>query len=378
MPSDETVRGAQALFEAGFSLYEARSWDAAAEMLTRALALDPGNATAWYRLGNAREEQGQDVGAASCFERAVALDPGHAQALNNLGAALQRLGRTLDAEKAYRSACRLNPTLREPHLNLGRLLAARGEQAQAAACYRDALAHNAGDPMLTHLLAAATYQAAGRAPAGYVSTLFDEQAARFDRHLVTDLGYRIPEQLAGLIGPMLGRGARVLDLGCGTGLVGTALAGRGFHIQGVDLSAGMLERAAQGGLYASLAQMDVLEYLERAPANSLDAIVAADVFIYIGDLRKVFTEIGRVLVPGGLFAFSIESVADGSPYRLMPSGRFSHSSAHLLELSKSAQLAVMQRGDTRIRREGSGYAAGEVLLLRREISRSTSHSSPAS
>lgn len=325
--------------------------------------MDADDARAWYRLGNQREDEGRDAEALACFERAVALDPAHAKSWNNLGAASQRLGQSGRAEQAYRTALLHDPALLQPNLNLGRLHEVRGEFSLAADCYRAALSHHPGEPMLQHLLAAASGETTHRAPPGYVESLFDEQAPRFDAHLVGDLDYRIPERLAELLRPALPTGsARILDLGCGTGLCGAVLAGNGIELVGVDLSAGMLREAEKRGIYARLLRQDALEALQACPQGGFEAVVAADVFIYIGELSDVFAAVARVLAPGGAFAFSVEALDEGD-YRLLPSGRYAHSIAYLRRLAQESGLQFGRVSAARIRRDGKGYAAGSILLL---------------
>ncbi len=228
---------------------------------------NPQDAGGWYRLGNEREDEGRDAEALECFERAIAMDPEHAKAWNNLGTASQRLGDLARAEEAYRTA----------------------------------LAHDPGDGMLAHLFAAAAGRNPERAPRQYVEALFDQQAPRFEEHLVNDLGYRIPGLLADLVRPTLvQRPARVLDLGCGTGLAGAALkectralAVDGIELTGVDLSTGMLQQAARRGIYATLEQADALDALAACAEGGLAAVIAADVFIYIGELREIFAAAAR-------------------------------------------------------------------------------------
>lgn len=341
--------------------YDAQRWDEAGIAFDRALALDASPARAWYRLGNVREEQGRDLDAEACFEKAVALEPTHAQAWNNLGGARQRLGHAHAAD-AYRRAMAADPRLTQPYLNLGRLAVERGDQAGAIEHFSAALAQHPGDPTFEHLLAAARGRNTAIAPPGYVTALFDGIAGQFEHHLVADLEYRVPADLAALARPGLAAGSRVMDLGCGTGLIGTALAGSGARITGVDLSPRMLDISARGGAYEQLELGDVVEVMRRSAAASLQAVFAADVFIYLGNLEGVFAEVARALAPGGLFAFSVEGT-ESSSYQLLPTGRYAHSAGYLRALAARHQLQERRLERARIRRQGSGYAEGWLALL---------------
>jgi predicted TPR repeat methyltransferase len=347
--------------------YVAQRWSDAGTAYERALALDPRRAQAWYRLGNVREEEGRDADALACFEKAVALEPLHAQAWNNLGGARQRLGHLEEAVAAFRAAVRADPHLPQPYLNLGRLAEAHGERAEAAGWFRAGLAQHPRDATLQHLAAAASGVNTKSAPRDYVVNLFDAQAPQFERHLVEELDYRTPEGLARLIRPMLqafSSPTRILDLGCGTGLVGAALAGPDVRLVGVDLSPRMLELAAARGIYAQLEQADVADFLDRQPAGSAQAIVAADVFIYIGDLDAIFVSATRTLSPGGVFAFSVEGLDEGT-YRLQGSGRYAQSLAYLRELAAAYGMVERALERTRIRREKDAYAEGWLVVLGR-------------
>ncbi len=356
--------------------YDAQRWNDAGPAFERALALDPRQARAWYRLGNVREEQGRDDAALACFDRAVALDPSNAQAWNNLGGARQRLGREEQAIAAYRRAMAADPWLPQPCLNLGRLAGSRGDHALAAECFQAGLAHHPGDPTFEHLVAAAAGSNTARAPDAYVTALFDGLAPRFEQHLVQDLGYRIPEALAQLVRPRLqnlrgaGAPARVVDLGCGTGLVGVALAAAGAEITGVDLSPSMLGIAAGRGAYAHLEQGELVEVLARIAAGSVQAVLAADVFIYVGDLAAVFAQVARVLAPGGLFAMSVEGLEEGD-YKLRPTGRYAQSPDYLRELAVRSGLQERKIGAAPIRREGSGHVEGWIALFARDGAQAT-------
>jgi predicted TPR repeat methyltransferase len=369
-----TARSSADWLAEGNAHYAARDWNEAGVALEHSLALDSRQADAWYRLGNVREEQGHDdLAAVACFENAVALDPSHARAWNNLGAAQERLGLGEQAVASYRNAMQADPALAQACLNRGRLAGARGDHALAAACFETGLNHHPGDPTFEHLSAASAGRSTARAPEGYVTNLFDGLARQFERHLVNDLQYQVPEALAKLVRPELdaARGvatrARVIDLGCGTGLVGMALAAAGAEIIGVDLSPRMLEIAARRGAYAKLEQGELVEVLARTSAGSVRAVLAADVFIYIGDLAAVFAAVARVLAPQGLFALSVEGL-EGGTYSLQPTGRYAQSPGYLRALAAQSGLEERRLERTLIRREGRGHAEGWLALFAKRAS----------
>jgi 2-polyprenyl-6-hydroxyphenyl methylase/3-demethylubiquinone-9 3-methyltransferase len=99
-------------------------------------------------------------------------------------------------------------------------------------------------------------------------------------------------------------GRRILDAGCGGGLVARELAAAGAEVVGVDRSLGSLgvaRRAANGSGSFHPAQ-GRLEHLPFAGA-SFDAVVAADVLEHLPDLPAAVAELARVLAPGGSFLF---------------------------------------------------------------------------
>ena len=345
------------------ALYDADRWDDAGVALVELLCERPGDARAWYRLGNVRSHQKRDMDALDCFRRALAIAPVNAQMLNNLGAACERLGRRREAQEAYERAQGADPGLFEPYLNLGRFWESEGDLAAAAGYLRAGLERHPNHPMLVHLLAAATNVQSAQAPREHIASYFDGFAAGFDAHLHS-LGYRIPAELAALVQPHLARGAQVVDLGCGTGQVGKALADAAVRLVGVDISPRMLEVAGLHGVYAELLLADAATALQAMAPGLADLVTAADVFIYIGDLRQVFEATARALRPGGLLAFSVETLSRGE-YRLLSNGRYSHSREYLARLAAAFAFEQLSARSIPIRRQGTGFAQGDLLLLRR-------------
>ncbi len=90
-------------------------------------------------------------------------------------------------------------------------------------------------------------------------------------------------------------------------MAATAFASEVDHFIGIDLSPRMIEKARLTGLYAQLEVADMLEGLRGKPDASADLILAADAMVYVADLAPVLREAKRVLTPGGLVAFTVET-----------------------------------------------------------------------
>jgi predicted TPR repeat methyltransferase len=99
----------------------------------------------------------------------------------------------------------------------------------------------------------------------------------------------------------------------------------------------MLEEARKLGVYRELIHADLGEFLAATAVRS-DLIVAADVFIYVGDLAAVFRSARRILGPGGCLAFTVEPATTGQDIQLLPSLRYAHSEAYIRRLADDAGL----------------------------------------
>ena len=177
----------------------------------------------------------------------------------------------------------------------------------------------------------------------YKRQLFNDYADQFEDHLVKVLHYRGHTALAGHLASVAPRRFRsVLDLGCGTGLCAPRIEPLAERMTGVDLSRQMLDKAAALGLYDCLLEADIAQHLEETAASH-DLVIAADVFIYVGDLAPIFAGVRRVLDPGGVFCFSVELAAPGcSSFELRPSLRYAHAETYLRRLAADHAFEVAQ------------------------------------
>lgn len=276
----------------------------ATDLLTQTVELAPGFAAAWFTLGEVREKCGDRAGAVAAFTRATDADP---QDRQGAGLQLARLG-----------AGATNPAMSE----------------------------------------------------AYVRHLFDQYAGRYDTALTEHLRYRGPailldavRQVMRVLGHPLQFG-EVLDLGCGTGLAGAAFRPSAGRLVGIDLSPAMIARAKEKGLYDEMHVAKIEDFLNGAAGadpERYDLVVAADVFVYLGDLAPIFAGIRKILAPGGMLAFSVETHS-GKGARLLPTLRFAHGENHLRELLGASTFAIHHLARTSVRSEKGEPVDGLVVV----------------
>lgn len=233
---------------------------------------------------------------------------------------------------------------------------AETRQAEAIAAFERALAADPADPQGARVRLAALGVGDPRTAMspGYLRALFDDYAVRFDRHLTVSLKYRAPALLHDAVRRACSlrlrsfRFERALDLGCGTGLAGEVFRPDCGSLAGIDLSPAMIEKARRKRLYDELAVGDLVGWLREQPAASADLVLAADVLVYLADLRPVFAEVARVLAARGLFAFTAQWHA-GEGVVLGQDLRYAHGEPYLHDLACAHGLApvLLERASTR-------------------------------
>jgi len=115
--------------------------------------------------------------------------------------------------------------------------------------------------------------------------------------------------------------------------------------------------------------------MQGESASSYDVVFAADVFVYLGKLDDLVNQAQRLLRPGALFAFSVESLgasaddaialADRRDYQLNATGRYAHSIAYLARIAALNGFDVLSTTDTQIRLDKGKPVQGYLALWRR-------------
>lgn len=272
--------------------------------------------------------------AIQAFQKALDLSPGNVRALYGLGASYAEKGLNELAIQSFKQYLEIVPDNKQIKFHLARL--------------------TGGSPPAP--------------PAEYVSQLFDQYAEHFDLHLVTQLSYKAPELIYAAVAEVLGSFSvklDILDLGCGTGLCALLFKEHSSKFSGVDLSEKMVKVAKRRNLYDRLVVGDLAVSLEGLDEVH-DLILAADVFVYVGELKKVFKLCSIALKKSGLFAFTVEAAKDeAADYVLQSTGRYAHSIHYLNELAQSSGLEVKIMRDAVLRIDRGGPINGYTVVLRR-------------
>ena len=341
--------------------------------------------------------------AEQALEQAASQTGDDIELLAKAASIAQRLFRFETALKWLHQAEKLNPGDIILRQQIGRTLSSSGDHAGAIGVYSDLLSQFPRNPSLLmerlraclaasqmeqaisdaealtevdpnneeyrFYLAIARGETPATQPSSIVERLFDSSADYFDRHLVLLLQYKLPEDVAKMIHQWHpDRKGDVLDLGCGTGLLGASLGPIEGVLVGVDLSMQMIEQAKLLGVYDSFHHVNIVDALQATPDNLYHVITALEVFIYIGDLSTVMPNARRILLPGGHFVFSCETGADGDPnYALQKTYRYTHRRDYVLQLMQEAGFEDITLED-RVLRKNMGQPVHGFLITARKPS----------
>lgn len=253
----------------------------------------------------------------------------------------------------------------EAHFTLGDIFERAGEAENAIEAFRQYLILDPVDRMgaevrLTLLGAAAMRD---RLPPDYVRALFDDYAPRFEISLRDRLAYRGPELLLEAVRSHLSAATgpvEVLDLGCGTGLVGEVFAGHFDAIDGIDLSPRMINRARAKGMYRTLLAGDITD-MPAEIGSDYSLVVAADVLNYLGDLAPALRAAHARMKPGGLMVFSLEH-GDAFPFDLGPGQRFRHHQRAIAEWLGECGFELISDELGVLRQEKGNPVEGRIMV----------------
>lgn len=350
----------------------------AIEFAQFAMAKRPTDANPYIVAGNCYIELEKKEEAAENLKKAAEIDPTSEWLCNSVAMLYQKTGNWKQAMiYAWRAlAVKGSKATADDHINFGYLLYETEDAGYKELMEKYAIRWEemfGANPIVSYVCSALRHEQNVReTDLTYVKKLFDGFAVSFDE-ILEQLVYRVPEFISLLLKDELKiklfKKRRILDLGCGTGLCGQAVR-KYFpneELFGVDISEKMLAEAEKKGVYEKLYADDILSFL-RNNEEKFHAVMAGDVFTYLGDLKPLFKELSKVVKFNGLFCFSVsKNIFNQNDYFLTSSGRFVHSIAYIHRILKFCGFEVVKQEEHILRHEGVKEVEGYVVLARKNI-----------
>ena len=355
------------LHKEGLALLKSGELEKSELIFRQILSVIPLDIAAFNNLGLALLGQKKYAEAVEVYQEAINLDGKVAPLYHNIGLGFYRLGQLENAVKSYRSALSINPEYADALQNLGAALKDIGNRSEALLCYQRLLELRPDDANIKYMLDSLTGENHQKeAPKEYVAKLFDDYADRFETQLVIKLHYHIPKKLyqvfTFLVQSETLKFSNLLDLGCGTGLVAEEFYSLADWITGVDLSIKMLGKAQVKNLYNELHHAGLEDFIANSTSR-YDFVIAADVFVYVGQLDSIFELLAAKMTKGGYFLFSTEDNPDGLDFSLLTTSRYGHSPVYIQSISHRNDFLIRLCKPTMIRKERGEELMGSLYVL---------------
>lgn len=355
----------------GLTLLEQNKPDEAVSHLRQVVASCPDYPGGYWALGAALMKQKKLEEALEICDQGLMQTPIDVPLLCAKGLVLKAMAQPEHAARHYRQAIERQPQAPELHHCLSVVLKQLGDVEGAIECLKNEVKLRPNNGTAQHLLASLQNITTERAPASYVSELFDDYADKFDQHLIGRLEYRTPGMLAKMLHDAIGSNPvqfDILDLGCGTGLFGEEVKTLKKELVGIDLAPRMIQKAEERGLYDRLIVGDLLEYLAEAKTGQFDLIAATDVFNYVGNLQPVFEQVARILPVSGWFVFSLEAAQEGvDSFALNKTGRYQHGHIYVPRLCGQYGFEALGFTQSTLRLDGGKPVVGYLYLLQKSV-----------
>ncbi len=342
-------------------------------LLRQLMANDPDRFEYVQNLILVLREVGEREQAIAECAKAIDRWPSKVEPVIELARLYQEQEAWFDAAKAYRQAIKLAPERLDLHPRLIKVLQQSNDREQIMEAFENWRTVEPTNEVAKHLLAG--YRAEeipSRASDEYVRDVFDRFASTFEASLA-DLSYEAPQRIGKLIAndlKAMNKPIKLLDAGCGTGLMAVHVKSLVDQMIGVDLSSQMIEIARAKNLYDDLVCEELTHFLLRN-VNSFDVLVSADTLNYFGLLGDVLQAAHDCLMhDGGLLVFTLEAHATTSAdskyeikdFTLHKTGRYSHSQEYVQRQLNEVGFAEIRHEEIVIRTEAETEVKGWIWI----------------
>ena len=379
------------------NLYNSRYFEEALKKVNNLLKIQPNNADLHNNKGIILRALKKYNDALKCYKDAIIIDKNNPVYFNNRGNLYWDMGEEKLADKDYNKSLDINPKYYDALINLIKLRQYQELHEEAENLCLKALEINKNNNMgfkllgisqinqrkidlgiknlnisqkikfdrsIEHQIDILKGKEVDTTPMEFIENTFDHYANKFDHHLINILNYSVPnfiEKELNLIDKKI-KFENVIDLGCGTGLCGKFLKNKSSNLIGIDISPRILEKADKKNIYDKLICSNFIDYLKKT-SSQFDLFVAADVFIYTGEISETFDLIKKRASKESYFIFSTETLNQGN-YKLQESGRFSHSENYIKQKSIENSMILISKKDIKVRKEKNKWIKGHLYFYK--------------
>ena len=321
-----------------------KSFEKAEKIYKKLLDIAPQNFDVHLNYANMLYQQNRLNEALDEYREAVLINPESAPVSNNIGVILKDLQQYEDALGLFFNALGIDSSKEEYSVNIAETLVLLYRQDKDIAMkVAENWLKNMPENTFAQRVCASFKGEKLENNQIFAEKLFDNFADNYEL-VLEKINYSLPRRIRELAGDVKGT---IVDLGCGSGLIGQALKNAQNQIIGVDVSRNMLHLAAQKGVYKQLIKGDITAFCQKKLADiNPDLIVAADVFGYIGNLAPLFAAL-----KGRKICFSVEVLPEDGDYKLNDAGRYLYNETYLNNLLQQNGFAQINKYDVVLRQE---------------------------
>ncbi|MDI9349626.1 MAG: methyltransferase domain-containing protein [Candidatus Symbiobacter sp.] len=316
----------------GILLVAARKFDQAALCFAEALKLKPDNLNYCQHLARTFELMEAPKAAIELYQAMIAQDPMRELTYHQVANLLEATGDYAGVLAVYEQAIENNCVTSEIYRHAGMAARKLDMHDLAKARFMAGLALKPNDAVLLHFVSLGNQTTPKSLPDAFVAERYNQLAATYESELILR-NIRAPGLIRSALikirprispdRPNPQKLSSVLDLGCGTGIIGIMVSDLTVLLKGVDLSGQMLNLAQSKGIYHELQHVSAQKILTDE-TRMYEVITASGLMPYIGEAENFAAILYSRLQPNGVAIFDFESGEDSDRYALNSSGLFLH------------------------------------------------------
>lgn len=328
------------------------------QMYQKALSLSPNNFDAHLNYAVLLQKQNRLTEALEEYRKSAIINPDSAEVSNNLGLLQRSLNNFPQAIDLLLNAFCLSPKKQEYAANLAETLTiySHSNLSEAKKIAAAWLAKAPNNPFAAQIDAALNNKSIVQNSV-YSEQLFDIFAETYE-DTMQNIDYIVPQKISSLISTKLDT---IVDLGCGTGLLGEKLKAKCNRLIGVDISEKMLRLAAEKKIYDQLVHSDIIKYCQSLPPNAL--VTAADVIGYIGDIEPL---VAQIFPRTFIFSAALDNEKTDH-YTLTPSGRYTYNEKYLKKTLQNCGYKNILQHNITLRTENSQPVLGAIFIAKETL-----------